>query len=217
MGVKIAEKMLVVVNQEGPDGDELVRRARMTVVDYYMAKGQYAKVLAPLEELVKEDPGNVAWLRTWTAAAIQAGRPRRCLELLAFAIERVPLNWAARDAAREVLELPGIEDYSEALKQALALEGIVKQTENEYPSLRDPQKGPSLRRNMGGLPTLAEIHYRIGYAMEKTDRFKEALPYFKLAIDEDPKAEWGQRSQRGLTRLMSKLQQPAPIAKPVQP
>jgi tetratricopeptide (TPR) repeat protein len=217
MGVAVAERMPTLVNQEGSEGDDLVRRARVTVVDYYMSKRRYDRVLTPLESLVKEDPGNPSWLRSWTTAAVGAGQPKRCLELLSSVIERDPLNWAARDAAREVLELPGVEDYAASLKQSLALEAILKHMRNEMPELFDPQKGPSLRQRLGGVPTLAEAYYRVAFASEKTGQFKEAVDYYKQAIGEDPNGEWVQRSQHGINRILPRIAQATNPPQPAKP
>jgi len=218
MAVNLAERIPTYLNSEGSEGETIIRKAHITAVDYYMSRGQFNRALPALEALVKSEPRNAEWIRMWVAAAIQAGQARRCLELLAHVIERDPTNWAARDAAREVLELPGIEDYPASLKQVRALESIITNMEKEILELRDPKQGPGLRQRLGGLPTLPEVHYRIAYALERTNQLADALTYYKLTAEENPGSEWARRADRGSGRIWPKIQQSAnPTTKPANP
>lgn len=218
LGARVCERMPTLENQEGSEGEDYLRKARVATVDYYLPRGQYARILPALEALAKEDPRNVQWIKKWTAAAIQAGELQRCLDLLADAIVKDPLNWGAREAARKVLELREIENYEGSLKQTRALENIVAQMEKERPEIAAPQQGAALRQRLGGVPTMAEIVYQIGYASERTNRLSDALKSYTLTIEKDPNSEWATKAQSGISRIMPRIEAPSTSStKPAKP
>ncbi|KPL08849.1 hypothetical protein AMJ85_07675, partial [candidate division BRC1 bacterium SM23_51] len=98
MAIRVAERIPTLENRSGLEGAAIITTARWAVANYYIRKERYGEALPILEVLLDEDPQNTAYLRTWTTAALNAGEPRRHLELCARLIKRNPVDWAVRDA-----------------------------------------------------------------------------------------------------------------------
>jgi tetratricopeptide (TPR) repeat protein len=205
MAIRVAKRIPTLINYEATEGDEYVRRAQVLVANYCTAKGRYDEAIPALRALVEDEPENPYWLSKWKLATNQAGKPRVCLELLAKMIQLNPMNWAAHNAAREVLEQVG--DYRKALEQGEGLLMILQHLKKSMPELFDPQKGAGYRQQFGGLPSLAEGYYRVAFLAEKLNLLEESFNDYKKSIDEDPNSDWGKRSKEQLSRLLTKIQQ----------
>ncbi len=208
MAFQVFRRLPSLTNNEGRDGDQILRRALFYVADYCPPRGRHAEAVPALAMLLEEDPTDPQLIRNFTICCMRAGQPRQCLELLARLIQRNPTNWAARDAAREVLELIG--DYTRSLDQSLALVQIVKWTKQRYPEMFSGANAATLRAQMGGLPSLAEAYYRVAVASEKCRMDQQAYEYYRRAAEEDPNDAWGQKAKEALLRYLHTLPQTSP-------
>jgi len=188
LAYEVAKRIPSLTNTEGREGERIINDARRAAVDYCIRRGRYAEALPALADLLEHDPENTLYIKMWTAAAIRAGEPKRCLEELSKLIERNPLDWAARDAAREVLELLG--DHKHSLKQALAVADILKHS---------PQGKEK--------PSLAEAYYHVAYNAEKANDLKTAYDYTSAVLSVAPESQWGKRAQALFNRILQKLQE----------
>jgi tetratricopeptide (TPR) repeat protein len=177
----------------------------------------YSEAIPILEALLKEDPFDIARFQELKNACVRAGEHRRFLDYCARLIEDAPLYWVPRYAASEVLERPEIAEYERSLEQSLALVRILEQMQKDNPRLFDPKTGAVERRRQGGVPSLSEAYYRVGYAAEQSGDFKMALEYYGKAAKTDPEGEWAKRATESITPLLLKIQQQGAGQNPSQP
>jgi len=216
MTVRVAERLPSLTNSEGPEGDDIVRRGRMLVAAYCSPRGRYAEAMPALTALLREDPENPDLLNRWVMVSMQAGQPRQCLEVLAELIARNPINCAARQTARRALEQIG--DYRRATEQAMAVGYILAPMKRTMPELFDSEKGATMRRQMGDLPTLVETYWWVATDAEKAGDMETAYNYCTKAVQEDPKSEWARAAQNLLNRLLQQMPLPSSTTpKPTQP
>jgi len=212
MGIQLMERMLTLKHMEYDQGEKILLQARETLAAHYLRERQYAEAARILRQILekpedvgtsyrlanlvgqKADPTLV--LRLFTAASLQAGQVKEALEVLAGLIERNPLDWRARDAAREFLQ-EHVRDYRRSLDQSLALA-----------SLLDPRKHVVLPGLLKVIPvTYAEATYHAGAAAEQIRRYDLALEQYQLAAASDPNGEYGKRATAGIGRVIPRLQE----------
>lgn len=206
LALTVAEHILTLSNREGPAGTEVIIKTRRALVNEYFNRGTYAKALPVLEDMLEEDTEGTSTLSLFTSAAIKAGDPRRCLEVLSKIIDRNPGNWAARDAAAEVLQAH-LGDYANALVQIRALMTILDPAKGFIPPSRLNRIGISMAELNSRAGTICErlADQRTGNPKEQEQLLDRAYKYYLAAFNLDREGTWGKRSQQGINRLVAKM------------
>jgi O-antigen ligase/tetratricopeptide (TPR) repeat protein len=212
--IKVAEHIYQTVqveykgiHNEGRQGDMILMGALQDVAQYYViGEKRYAEAIPVLDALLEFNPENTSFINRLTAASLGAGTPERGLKVLARLIAQNPLNWRARDAAREILEqcaraaAQSKQDakwfYERALEQSQALEDIL-----------DPKKGlvrPDDQTFSKPL-TFGEAAWHAGVAAEKLERFTVAFEQYRRGVTVEPTGRYANDCQQGMTRLAPRL------------